>query len=255
MSFPALDLATFKLRSVMPSADVDIVEKKQPGFTVQRIASRTSWLYSRLRKRYGKSIPFGQTAPLLLASGTFAPGAAAVTLVGRPTLGALLMVLQITTGGPLGTAIFKWSGDGGSTWTESVTTAPSVPLGTTGMLAVFPTASYGTDNAYAAATPVPEAFLDWLTVLVSIDDYDKRGASPQDPALVRLTDRYQAVLVEVKEAADSESGLFDLPTSEDEGSAITTGGPMGSSSASPYVSFDEQSRRGRAEDARSYRGG
>ncbi|HEY6464090.1 MAG TPA: hypothetical protein VIY73_28170 [Polyangiaceae bacterium] len=254
MSFPALDLATFKSRTVMPSADVDIVEANQPGFIVQRIVTQTSSLYSRLRKRYAKTIPFGQTAPLLVAAGTAPP---AVTLVGRPVLGALLMVLELTLAGTLGTAQFRWSSDGGTTWIASgVVTAASVSLGATGMQAQFAgVGEYSTDNVYAAASPVPEAFLDWLTVLVTLDAYDKRGHNPQDPALARLATRELEVRAEVKEAADSKDGLYDLPTSEDESSAISSGGPLGASSASPYVSFSEQARRGREEDARSYRGG
>jgi hypothetical protein len=249
MSFPALSLAQLQSRTVMPLGDVNIVETNQPGFTVQRIATQTSWLYSRLRKRYGKTIPFGQTAPLLVPSGLNPPN---VLLIGRPTLGAYLMQIQITTGGALGTAIFQWSSDGGATWTTGVTTSAVIPLGTTGMSATFPVGTYDTSNLYAAATPIAEAFLDWLTVLVTLDLYWKRGSNPQDPALVSLTERRTQVLEEVKEAADSNTGLFDLPISEDEGSSISTGFPLGSSQASPYVWTDAQEARGAREDSQSY---
>ena len=55
---------------------------------------------------------------------------------------------------------------------------------------------------------------------------------------------------EIKEAADSVDGLFDLPLimAGAATSAITSGGPMGSSSASPYRWTDDQFTRGNDED-------
>lgn len=250
MSFPALSLAQFMSRTVMPSADVTIVETAQPGFTVQRIATQTSWLYSRLRKRYASTIPFGQVPPTLIASGLNPP---VVVLTGRPTLGAYLLALEITLDGIAGVATFQWSSDGGVTWTTGLVTGPAVALGATGLVADFsPVGTYDVSNTYAAATPVPEAFLDWLTVLVTIDLYWKRGSNPQDPGVAALTARKEEVLAEVKEAADSQNGLFDLPTSEDQTTAISSGGPFGCSSASPYRWTDSQGRRGRREDYGSY---
>jgi hypothetical protein len=251
MSFPALDLATFSTRTTIPTGDVAVVEGNQPGYVNQRIVTQTGWLYNRLRKRYAKTIPFGQTAPSLLAWGISPP---AVTLIGRPVLGSILVRIQVTTPGPLGTAVVMYTINGGSTWTTSVTTAPTVLLGTSGMSAVFPVGTYDTSNQYAAATPVPESFLDWLTVLVSNDVMWKRGTNPQDPAIVALTERRKQVLDEVKEAADSKDGLFDLPISDDEQSAISSGGPMGTSNASPYAWTTQTGNAGRAQDAGRWRG-
>lgn len=235
MSFPAVDLAGVMRRSFLRPSYFTDVEAQSPGFTVQSIASNSSSIWSRLRKRYGASgtLPFGQLPPTLVPSGLTPPS---VTLTGRPTLGSYLMVIQITTGGPLGTAVFQWSSDGGVTWTSSVTTAASVTLGTTGMTALFPdTGNYDTSNSYAAAPPVPETILRWLTILVTADVFRRHGVNPNDPLMVGLVDEVKQVRAEIEEAANSQTGLFDLPTSEDQASAVTTGGPFVYSEQSPYT--------------------
>lgn len=426
--FPYLDLIGFKARTSIPGSDIDLIESLQPGFTAQRIASWTSWINGRLRKRYGSTgnanaLPLGQWPPAVDAAGTSPP---AVTLTGRPTLGCVELVMailtagalgastfwwsddhgetwtigpqlasagttppavgvsgaaaikapsslvldvttggalgaaryqwsadggaswsisgvmassgttppqvtlsgtsalslpsklqiQITTLGPVGTAIFRWSLDGGVTWTtglatslqpialgatglsatfsagnyavdnayvgqglttsaaavlgatgltasfgagtyatdnvytgQGITTAPTVGLAY-GLTAVFPVGNYATDNVYTSPTPVPEVVLGWLTDLVSLDVYDRRGANAQDPTLVRLAATVERVQTEVKEAADGDTGLFDLPTNDDTDSAITTGGPQFYSETSPYVSADREACIARSEDAR-----
>lgn len=249
--FPYLDIATFTRRTIMPAVEVAYVEQDSPGYVATRIAIRSSYINGRLRKRYGNdgvnsSLPFGRTAPLLLASGTTPPG---VTLKGTPTMGAILVLIQITTAGPLGTALFKWSGDGGVTYTTGVATAAGVVLGATGMSAVFAAGAYGLDNIYAAAPPVPEIVLGWLTTFVTYDVYRKRGINPQDPTIELLVKDVADATSELKEAADSKDGLFDLPVSEDTDSAVTTGGPLGYSETSPYVWSDYERSIGRAQDA------
>lgn len=252
--FPYLDLPGFKRRTAMPVTDVDFVENAEPGYTVQRIAVRSGWINARLRKRYGNSgsassLPLGQNPPLILSAGTNPPP---LTFNGRPTLGSIEFLAQITTPGAIGTAIFRYSLDNGMTWISNVTTAPSIPI--QGMNFFMPLltggspSSFGIDNVYSAATPVPEIVLGWLTTLVTVDEYTKRGANFQDPGLDWLKEALQTVLEEVKEAADSKDGLFDLPSSEDTDSAVTTGGPLGCSDASPYAWQDRQACLGSAQD-------
>lgn len=253
---PYLDKQGFRNRSVMADGEILLVENDSPGFLATRIAMRSSYINGRLRKRYGNagsplgnSLPFGQTAPALIAQGTNPPN---VTLTGRPILGCMQFQIIITTGGALGSAAFKWSSDNGVTFTSGVLTAATVTLGSTGVIANFSTGTYSTDNSYASDTCVPEIVLSWLTVLVTDDMYRKRGRDPQDPAMADLKEDVVTALAEIKEAADGDTGLFDLPSSEDTDSAVTTGGPLGYSEASPYVWTDIEARRGREED---YNGG
>jgi hypothetical protein len=134
-------------------------------------------------------------------------------------------------------------------------TAATVLIPGTGVTAVFPTGTFSTDNVYTSAAPCPEAFLGWLSALVTVDAYQKRGVNPQDPQLVLVVADRDRSLGEVKEAADTKDGLYDLPLNDDAGTAtgIAVGGPLGYSEASPYRAFDIERRRGRAADARHFR--
>lgn len=252
MSFPYLDLLGFARRTVMAQTDVNYIENDSPGFTVQQIASETSYINGRLRKRYGNngrknSLPLGQSAPVLVATGTAPPN---VSLQGQPVLGSMQVVITITTPGALGTALFSYSLDGGITTVTGQTTAASYVLGTSGMTILWNAlGTYSTNNVYSAATPVPEIVLGWLTTLVTFKLYRKRGVNPQDPQIEILLAEVERTRDEIKEAADSKDGLFDLPESEDEDSAITTAGPLATSQTSPYVWQDYEQAVGRAQDA------
>lgn len=238
----------------MAQGEISYVEQDSPGFIVGQIAIFSSYINGRLRKRYGNdqnghnSLPFGMGPPALIGSGTTPP---AVSLQGRPTLGSMQVMLQITTGGALGTALFKWTFDGGITWTIPTATAATVVLGATGLTAVFPAGTYGLDNSYAAAPPVPEILLSWLVALVDYAVMRKRRGNPDDPGLVMFKENADLARDEIKEAADSKDGLFDLPSSEDQDSAVTTASPLGYSETSPYVAFDIEANIATQEDAQS----
>lgn len=252
-----LDLLGFRRRTIMPAQDVDVLAELSPGFIEARIALRTSLVNARLRKRYGNNLaasalPFGATPPALAASGTSPPMPA--TLAGVPLVGSQQIVLAIVVGGTLGTATVKVSVDGGVSFAPPIATAATLALNAanagaaTGLSALFPAGTYGTDNAYTAPTAVPEAILGWLTALVTLDAYQRRGANPQDPQMVLVVDAATAALAELKEAADSKDGLFDLPVNEAADSAVTTGGPLGYSETSPFVWRRVEAELGIAED-------
>jgi hypothetical protein len=252
--FPYLDLAYFTFRTVLAASDVTIAESRYPGFVAGSIAGWSSWLNSRLRKRYGNAanlgnaLPLGQRAPTVLGAGTSPPP---IALQGRPTLGSVRPQFQVDTPGPLGTATVFYSVDGSTPSLGPLVSSPvPVSLPGTGMQVVFPAGTYSADNVYTADTPVPPVALGWLVALVSFDVKTKIGRNPQDPAMLDLTADRDRALAEVKEAADSKDGLFDLPACEDTDSAVTTGGPLGYSETSPYVSIDRQARVGRWEDNR-----
>lgn len=232
MSLPYLDLAGVKLRSLLRPAYFDDVEGLTPGYTAQSISTNTSTINSQMRKRYGGVLPWGQSPPVLVATLEPAP---AVALVGRPTLGSIQVRIEITTGGLLGVAIFKWSQDNGVTWTLNVTTGASVPLGTTGMSALFPAVAFTTNDLYSASPPVPETILQWLTSLVTEDVAIRHGVNTNDPLFDRISKRVDTARTQIQEAADTKDGLWDLPLCEDAGSAVDTGAPLAYSEASPYT--------------------
>lgn len=102
----------------------------------------------------------------------------------------------------------------------------------------------------AMAADPPETVLGWLVDLVTKEAYDARGYDPSgksdEDAIKGRAERARA---EIKEAADSQNGLFELPllaTLETDG--VSKGGPLASSEQSPYVWADTQRELGRGED-------
>lgn len=98
------------------------------------------------------------------------------------------------------------------------------------------------------AVPYPEIVLDWIVRLVSYEVLRKRGANPADPNCIQFKEDADRALAELKEAADSKDGLFDLPSPEEGPSNVSTGGPLGYTETSPYVWRDVQQQSGSSED-------
>jgi len=193
------------------------------------------------------------------------------------------LVVDTPVGGPRGTATYRFSTDGGATWSAPAPAAASVVLGSTGMTANFPVGTYNADNVYAgqgilsapavvlgstglsvefgagsyvsgqswaAPYPVPRICFVWLTRMVTPEMYWKRGVNPQDPAIAEAEKLRDLAYEQIKEAADSKDGLYDLPIADNETtSAIAQGGPLGYSETSPYVWTDLEACRGTLEDA------
>lgn len=91
------------------------------------------------------------------------------------------------------------------------------------------------------ATNRPEAVVRWMTRIVTPEAYRARGINPNDDQTkVFDADRAQAYL-EIKEAADSQDGLYDLPVADaSDVSAITKGMPLSYSEGSAYDWLDAQ---------------
>ena len=246
---PALSLAGFSARTPMPPSDVALLESKQPGYLARQCRIAQQEVYGQLRKRYLVDT-LGQSMGPPSGSGTSPPP---LTFNGIPSRGDLEIVIQITTGGPLGVALFSWSLDAGGTWVATnVATGALVPLPGTGVSLVCPPGPWTFDpsNLYTAATPVDEVVLGWIEAIVTPRAYARRGANMADPQLVAIVDRATTAAKNVADAANSKDGLWDLPLNVDTGgSGITQGSPLGCSEQSPYVWADYQAEAGRAEDA------
>ncbi len=96
--------------------------------------------------------------------------------------------------------------------------------------------------------PAPRTVVRWLVKLATRDAYDARGNNPSAvsdaEAIYKAAERAEA---DLKEAADSKDGLFDLPLRADlTASGVTKGGPLFYSETSPYVWMTNQ--RDAAED-------
>lgn len=98
---------------------------------------------------------------------------------------------------------------------------------------------------------VPGTVEDWIVGIVTLEAYSKRGFNPSsasdEAAIVMPATRARE---EILEAANSETGLFELPMrSTATSSGVSRGGPLGYSETSPYVWTDRQVEDGAAEDA------
>lgn len=150
-----LDLAAFKLRSVMPSEDIDDLEARAPGWVAMTLVAEQSKMDAQLRKRY--AAPF-----------------------------------------------------------------------------VSPN----------------ETVLGWLTSIVTFKAYIKRGTNPQDPTVTLIKSEHDDAKKEIGLAADSVTGLYDLPLREDgtDTSGVVKGAPLSYSETSPFRWTDLQRTAARTED-------
>lgn len=88
---------------------------------------------------------------------------------------------------------------------------------------------------------VPEVIRGWLAALVLPDLYEARGWDDSDAFAQSMRENATAAREAMKEAADSDVGLYDLPLAQDDtASAISKGGPLGYSEQSPYTWSDVQ---------------
>lgn len=97
--------------------------------------------------------------------------------------------------------------------------------------------------------PAPLIVCDWLTRIVTLETWLKRGVSATDEQFLEYKQQATEAAADIKEAADSNTGLFNLPLRADtDESGVTRGYVLSSSQASPYAWMDDQVRDGRAED-------
>jgi hypothetical protein len=104
---------------------------------------------------------------------------------------------------------------------------------------------------FSPASP-PSVAVGWLVAMVTLDAYLKRGFNPESKQDALIEAAELSARTEILEAANDETGLFDLPLRADApgASGVTKGGGLGYSEASPYVWTGVQARRARDDDAR-----
>ena len=86
------------------------------------------------------------------------------------------------------------------------------------------------------ASPYPVTVTGWIEQLIRIEIYQKRGTDATDEQLQSARDAAQAAKDEIKEAADSVTGLFELPLRSDlaDASGVTKPMPLAYSEHGPY---------------------
>jgi hypothetical protein len=98
------------------------------------------------------------------------------------------------------------------------------------------------------AAPIPVAVQMWLARLLDVRLLLKRGVDPTDAQFVELNRSATDVMAELKEAADSNTGLYDLPLTAQGGTAILRQQPLGFSNAGPYAGFRSQRDRSYSDE-------
>lgn len=100
------------------------------------------------------------------------------------------------------------------------------------------------------SAPVPDCVLEWLTRIVTVRAYLKRGVNPSDAQFQAIMLDADAALKELQEAANGETGLYDLPeTNTSTSTGIGKGGPRSYAEASPYAWANLQRATGRGQDS------
>lgn len=101
--------------------------------------------------------------------------------------------------------------------------------------------------------PFPSVVLRWLTVLVSLDVYMKRGFNPTDDDAQLFVKQFDTTIQELKEAANAQDGLYELPLRQDlTGNGIVKGYARTYSESSPFVWKRIQRAIGGREDLQGY---
>lgn len=96
------------------------------------------------------------------------------------------------------------------------------------------------DAPFEVAT-CPEIVKSWLTRLVTLRAYLRRGVDATDAQFDLIRADAASAAEEIKEAADAVDGLFDLPLKDsDKATGITLGAPFGYAEAGPYEWLDVQ---------------
>lgn len=100
------------------------------------------------------------------------------------------------------------------------------------------------------ADPAPLVVQGWLARIVELAAWLKRGVTSTDEQFQEYKQRALDAVNEIRDAANAETGLFDLPlTAGAASSGVTAGGPRAYSEQSPYVWTDQQAAIGHGEDS------
>jgi hypothetical protein len=102
-------------------------------------------------------------------------------------------------------------------------------------------------------TPVrnpPDPLKMYVVAVVTRRAFLFRGVDPSSKQFQEITADASAAEADLKETADGEHGLWDLPIrTNSQASGVTKGGTRVYSAASPYVGNDEQRCAASSEDA------
>lgn len=99
------------------------------------------------------------------------------------------------------------------------------------------------------ADPCPELVKKWTTDLVTMRCWSRRGYDPTTDDMQEVLTELKLTRDEITEAANSDTGLFELPLrGNTTAEGVSKGAPLAYSEQSPYVWTNKQGGAGRDED-------
>jgi hypothetical protein len=161
-----------------------------PGYSTTDLANAFTALLADASKEWDHALVVGAPAPATSTVSQTGSGPA-ITITGTPA-GYYDLLIHITLGGIVGTATFKWSLDGGASYTTGVVTASTVILGTTGLTAHFAAGTYVLDEVYSFNTYGP---ITALAAAVSTQMATAQTAYRFTYAILEAPDTTDAILV------------------------------------------------------------
>ena len=269
-----LTIADFKNRSIMPSADVDRLRSARWD---RRVADASAAAVS-LEQKFAEVVDAGAALSILLVTrqSVVADGAnyATITVAKRTAGGAPVTIGQLDTstttlpaGVPVAVPISAPSVSAEDVLTVAIAKAgtgvvvPQLELDVRLSpnfidLAVAAAESEILDqlrkryDVTAIAANPNETVKRWIAKLATLECYERRGFNPtSEQDRVAIIDSAQLARDQVAQAANSQTGLFELPLlPSTDPDAVTKGGPLGYSETSPYAWTTVQAEAGRADD-------
>lgn len=135
-----------------------------PTFSASDLAAAAALLYGSEQDFEGVHVVGGTrvtSMSAVTAAGTSPP---TVSLSGT-AVDWVQLVVQITSAGTRGTARFRYSLDGGRTWSDPIATAATYVLDDTGLTLAFASGTYALDNSYTANNGATGGGSDFVAVV------------------------------------------------------------------------------------------
>jgi hypothetical protein len=269
-----LTLASFKARSVMPAEDIDALVRLRWRRELADVASGDilgeTLVGEIVESGTASAVLLRPLAALVADDSAFAT----VNVYKRTAGGARSLVATLTTKTISGGGAGSWARDvhlalviasatvlAGDEVTAEITKSGAGVIVPAFDLSVQSTPNFVERRLDTAASWIlarlrkryntkqiidatPEIVLGWQEALVTLACFKRRGFNPSSAQDAEIVKAAEDAKLEIKEAADSNEGLFDLPILDSpDASAISKSSTFGYSEASAYAWTDVQRER------------
>jgi Protein of unknown function (DUF1320) len=109
---------------------------------------------------------------------------------------------------------------------------------------------YATPLTNPPVVDAPEVVRDWLCDIANMDMWVRHAPAPTDEGFQFFLSRYNAAIAQILNAANAETGLWDLPLNSTDAATGITGGVISGSWSSPYAEQRDLDQRARGGSLR-----